>query len=328
MHYLIILTLAIISILSLKLYLNMRLRISRSHCQITERRHAILSKEHQIIKDLNEASSRNVQDLIEFYEITKELTKYLAFDEVLVVFRGRLKEGLDLADCQFVNPEMDTSYFSEYELFPVKIDKNFIGHLAVKGLRSEDRDKFFILFNQFLLVLKRVRLYAKIEELAITDSLTGLFLRRYFQERLEEEIKRYKKFKLQFVLLMLDLDHFKSYNDRYGHLVGDAVLSTVARIIKENVRQIDIVARYGGEEFSIILPNTDKQEAEYVSSRLRQSIEREHIYAYDEDLQITISIGGSFFPRDARDAQDLIDKADKALYRAKQAGRNRDSFWS
>ena len=126
---------------------------------------------------------------------------------------------------------------------------------------------------------------------------------------------------------MLDLDNFKSYNDRYGHLVGDALLSTVARIIKDNLRQIDIVARYGGEEFSIILPDTDKQEAEYVSSRLRQAIEKEHIRAYDEDLQITVSIGGSIFPKDTNDAQDLVDKADQALYHAKQAGKNQVYFW-
>ena len=327
MYHLIFLFFAVISSLALKLFLDRRLRRSKSGYALTEARQDILSKEHQRLKHINEASSRNVQNLIEFYEITKELTRYLSFDEVFVVFRERLKKDITMQDCQFIKPGADTSGLSNYELFPLKIEKELIGQLAVKGLGAEDKDKFYILFNQFLLVLKRVRLYARIEELAITDSLTGLFLRRYFQERLKEEVHRYKKFKLKFVFLMLDLDHFKSYNDRYGHLVGDVVLSTVARIIKDNVRQIDIVERYGGEEFSIILPNTDKQEAEYVSSRLRQAVEKEHIHAYDEDLQITVSIGGSLFPQDAKDAQLLIEKADQALYRAKQTGRNRVSFW-
>lgn len=326
MYGLIFLFFAIISSLALKFWLDRRLRSSTSVYESTKNDHAILLKEHQELKDVNTTLSDNVKNLIEFYEISRELTKYLAFDEVLLVFRERLQRYIALEDCQFIKPNVDSSGFSEYELFALKIDKELIGHLAVKGLKAEDKDKFYILFNQFLLILKRVQLYAKIEELAITDSLTGVFLRRYFQERLEEEINRCNKFKLGFVFLMLDLDNFKNYNDHYGHLVGDVLLSRVASIIKDNVRQIDIVARYGGEEFCIILPNTKKEEAEYVSSRLLQIIEKEHIRAYDEDLQITVSIGGSIFPQDAKDAQNLIDKADQALYRAKQTGRNRVCF--
>lgn len=339
MYYLIFFFFVIISSLALKLWLDVRLERFKSDYESTKKRHAILLKEYQEINEINAPLSVKVRDLIEFYEITKALTKYLAFDKVFVVFRESLKKNITLEDCQFISPhtkdfgvgvkpEIGTSGYSGYDLFPLEIDKEFIGYLAVKGLRADDKDKFYILFNQFLLVLKRVRLYAKIEELSITDSLTGLFLRRYFQERLNEEINRCNKFGLNFVFLMLDLDHFKSYNDRYGHLVGDVVLSTVAKIIKENVREIDIVGRYGGEEFSVILPNTDRQEAEYVSSRLRQAIEKNHIRAYDEDLQITISIGGSLFPQDTKDAKHLIDKADQALYRAKQAGRNRVCFWN
>ena len=328
MHYLIFLFFIIISVLVLKLWLDKRLKRFKSDYELTEKNQAEFLKEFQELKQTNNRLSGDVQNLIEFYEITKELTKYLTFDEVFVVFRKSLKKNITFQDCQFIKPKIDLSSFSEYELFPLKIEKELMGHLAVQGLRTEDKDKFRILFNQFLLVLKRVRLYAEIEELAITDSLTGVFLRRYFQKRLEEEINRCNKFNLEFVFLMLDLDHFKSYNDRYGHLVGDFLLTTVARIIRDNIRQIDIVARFGGEEFSIILPDTGRKEAEYVSLRLRQAIEKEHIRAYDEDLQITISIGGSLFPQDARDAQLLTDRADQALYQAKQTGRNRVCFWN
>lgn len=317
---------AITSIFVLRLWLNKRLKKAKSNYEITKARHATLLKDAQELKKQNAALYKNVQSLIEFYEISKELTKYLTFDQVFVVFRERLKKNVAIEDCQLITPGMDFSILSGYEAFPLRINNTLMGHLALKGLRVEDKDKFCILFEQFLLVLKRVHLYEKIEELSITDSLTGLFLRRYLQERLEEEIIRCNKFNLGFVFLMLDLDHFKSYNDRYGHLVGDVLLKAVARIIKENLRQIDIVARFGGEEFSIILPDTDKQEAEYVTSRLCRAIEREHIRAYDEELQITVSIGGSIFPQDAEDAQHLIDKADQALYRAKQAGRNRFLF--
>ncbi len=319
---------AIISGLALKLWLGKRLRRFKSDYGLIKSQHAILSKEWRERKDANARLSENVQNLVEFYEITKELTKYRTLGEVFIVFRERLKKNVAIEDCRFVKPETNSSGMSGYELFPLKVDKELIGHLAIKGLKPEDKDKFDILFNQLLLVLNRVRLYAKIEELAITDSLTGVFLRRYFQEKLKDEINRCNKFNLEFVFLMLDLDHFKSYNDRYGHLVGDVLLNAVARIIKNNVRQIDVVARYGGEEFSIILPETDRQQAEYVSLRLRQAIEKERIRAYDEVLQITVSIGGSLFPQDAKDTQLLIDNADRALYRAKQAGRNRVCFWS
>ena len=308
--------------------MHIRLKRLSSDYGLTKASHATLLNEHEGFVRMNKIMSVDVQNLIDFYEITKELTKYLTLDEVFVLFRERLKKKIDLEDCQFIKPGEELLRFSGYALFPLNIDKESIGQLAIKGIKSEDKDKFHILFNQLILVLKRVRLYAKIEELAITDGLTGVYLRRYFLERLKEEIDRSRRFNLRFVFLMLDLDNFKSYNDRYGHLVGDSLLSTVAKIIKDNLREIDIVARYGGEELSIILPDTDKQEAEHVSMRLRQAIEKQHIRAYDEDLQITVSIGGSIFPQDAKDIQHLIDKADQAMYRAKQMGKNRVCFWA
>jgi len=328
MHWVIFSFFAVISLIILWLGLNKRLKRFESNYGLTKTQHEALLKEYRELEEVNSGLLEDVQNLIEFYEITKELTGYLVFDDVFAIFRERLRRNINLQECQYIKPEAYSSEFSGYDIFSLKIDKELIGYLAIKGLEAADKDKFYILFNQFLLVLKRVQLYAKIEELSITDSLTGLFLRRYFQEKLEEEINRSNKFNLEFVFLMLDLDNFKGYNDRYGHLVGDVLLSTTARIIKENLRQIDIVARYGGEEFSIILPDTEKSEAEFVSSRLCQAIEKEHIRAYDEELQITISVGGSIFPRDAENAQHLIDKADQALYRAKQAGRNRVFFWS
>jgi len=328
MHFLIFLLLALISGFALKQLLDRRLKRSLSKYESAKQTQAALLKEYQGLEETNARLGEDVENLVESYEITKELTRYRTFEEVFAVFRENLTKHIALEDCQLIKANAATSGFSENELFPMKIDKELLGNLAIKGLRPEDRDKFYILFNQLLLVLKRVRLYAKIEELAITDSLTNVFLRRYFQEKLEGEINRCKNFNLEFAFLMLDLDNFKSYNDRYGHLVGDVLLSRVARIIKDNLREIDIVARYGGEEFSIILPNTDKKEAEYVSLRLRQAIEKERIHAYDEDLQITVSIGGSLFPQDAKNAQQLIDGADRALYRAKDAGKNQVRFCS
>ncbi len=319
--------LAIIIFVLLGWWLRIRLARLRADYELTKASHTTLLNEHEGLRRMNAILSTDVQNLIDFYEITKGLTKYLTLDEVFVFFRERLKKKIGLEDCQFIKPGGGSSGLLDYDLFPLKIDEELIGQLAIKGIKLEDKDKFYILFNQLTLVLKRVRLYAKIEELSITDSLTGVFLRRYFLGRLKEEIDRCSRFNLRLVFLMLDLDNFKSYNDRYGHLVGDCLLSTVAKIIKDNVREIDIVARYGGEEFSIILPDTDKQEAKYVSLRLRQAIEKQHIHAYDEDLQITVSIGASVFPQDTKDIQHLIDQADRAMYQAKQMGKNRVCFW-
>ena len=122
---------------------------------------------------------------------------------------------------------------------------------------------------------------------------------------------------------MLDIDHFKQCNDRFGHLSGDVVLKEVAAAIRACVREIDLVARYGGEEFAVLLPDTGKFGARGVAERIRATIAAQKIIAYEESLKVQISIGLTSFPEHANGLQALIDKADQALYRAKQQGRNR-----
>jgi diguanylate cyclase (GGDEF)-like protein len=122
---------------------------------------------------------------------------------------------------------------------------------------------------------------------------------------------------------MVDIDHFKKCNDRYGHLVGDVVLKEIAGIMKKNLREIDIIGRYGGEEFSIMLPDTSKEGAIIVGERLRRAVEGCRITAYDETINTTISIGITAFPDDTDEISQLIDKADQMLYKAKEEGRNR-----
>ncbi len=155
------------------------------------------------------------------------------------------------------------------------------------------------------------------------DSLTGIGTRRYFLERFSEEIHRSMRHKLNLSFLILDLDYFKQTNDRFGHLVGDVVLREVAVILKSNLREIDVIGRYGGEEFTIVLTGIDREGAFRVAGRIRENIEAAVFRAYDEVITTTVSIGISVFPEDGLDAETLIETADKALYKAKETGRNR-----
>ncbi len=212
-------------------------------------------------------------------------------------------------------------------VFPLLADNKFLGALAVEDLPPEAMDNFSILANHFCLEFKRIRLYQRLQKLAISDGLTGLFVRRYFLERLAEEVGRSMRHHLKLAFLMLDIDHFKQCNDRFGHLTGDVVLREVAGQIKACVREIDLVGRYGGEEFSVLLPDTDRLGAGFVAERIRSSIAKKEIDAYDEHIKVEVSIGVALFPEDSTAAQQLIDRADQALYHAKQGGRNRVEFF-
>ncbi len=158
--------------------------------------------------------------------------------------------------------------------------------------------------------------------LANTDGLTGLYNHRYLQERLQQEIKRAERYGRQLSLVMADLDHFKLYNDAYGHPRGDEVLIEVAETLRHIGRSCDVVARYGGEEFTLILPETPSDEALILAERARECIEALEIGV--NDVKVTISLGiASFFPGCTK--QELVEAADSALYRAKHEGRNRVS---
>jgi diguanylate cyclase (GGDEF)-like protein len=159
--------------------------------------------------------------------------------------------------------------------------------------------------------------------MASTDGLTGLNNHRTFQERLQQEIERARRFDTPLSLLMIDIDRFKKFNDTYGHTNGDEVLKIIARILKDNVRSIDFVARYGGEEFAVILPQVDLEGALVVAERIRRSAENYELVFNGHKERVTLSIGVATYPDDASNREQLIDHADKALYLAKRTGRNR-----
>lgn len=169
----------------------------------------------------------------------------------------------------------------------------------------------------------RALLYQRMERLATTDGLTGLNNHRNFQEILAKEIERSRRYKRPLALLIMDIDHFKKFNDTYGHPVGDLVLKEIALCIQKSIRINDIPARYGGEEFVVIVPETTEQGALVTAERIRTTIEEHVVNSLDRQLKVTVSIGCSAYPEWATNQAELIETADKALYTAKGSGRNK-----
>ncbi len=217
---------------------------------------------------------------------------------------------------------------------PLKIGEKTIGVLNISDkitgevFSKEDLSLLRSFASYASIALERSNYYTlagHLKELSITDSLTGLFNRRYFEERFFEELHRSDRHNLSFSLAMLDIDDFKLFNDTEGHLAGDEVLKSIANIAKDSLRVIDVIARFGGEEFAVIMPQTEKEEAFAVAERIRKSIKEQlprtwKVFPRDN---ITISIGLATFPFDGKDRKELIRNADKALYRGKMEGKDR-----
>ena len=180
--------------------------------------------------------------------------------------------------------------------------------------------------NERELTKERVRMMEKLQKLAVTDGLTKLYNSRSFYSQLETEVDRFNRYKHPLALLLLDLDHFKEYNDSYGHLEGDKVLVRFSQIIKSCLRANDSAYRYGGEEFTVILPETAGAEARTVAQRIRSALETERFSPQNEqDAKITISIGVTEY-QEKEELSTFIQRADQAMYLSKQNGRNKVSM--
>jgi diguanylate cyclase (GGDEF)-like protein len=188
-----------------------------------------------------------------------------------------------------------------------------------------EHDLFSYLAGQAAVSIENVDLHEMVQVQALTDELTGLYNLRHFQEALDGEIERSRRFNTDVGLAMLDIDDFKRVNDTYGHQQGDLVLIAVGRALRNLSRDIDVPTRYGGEEMAVILPQTDVAGAELLAERMRAAVEAIEIERLDGggQLKVTASFGVASLPHTALDKDALIAEADAALYRAKRAGKNR-----
>lgn len=212
---------------------------------------------------------------------------------------------------------------------PLISNHRFLGVLRLDNQRdsfySQDDLRFLMTICDFgAVALENGKYFEKMQDLATHDALTSLYTKGYFLKRLKEEHRRCARQNAGLSLLMLDIDYFKNYNDRFGHIAGDIVLKSLGLCIVEFLRDLNpISSRFGGEEFCVVLSHIDKQKALSIADTLRAKIEKTKIVLRRQETNITVSIGVSSFPLDARDEDELILKADRAMYEAKRSGRNR-----
>lgn len=250
-----------------------------------------------------------------------------------LISRDRLEEESAPRHGSFLGEAVDTGSVllqngpSGAEAYvPLVAKQEALGVLLLEDQRegqpftAADAELFRQLASHIAIAIHNGRLYA----MAVTDGLTKLYVRRYFDLRLQEEFDAAQRYNRSFSLLLLDIDHFKKFNDTHGHQTGDMVLKQFARLIERNTRKSDICCRYGGEEIAVILPETDMEEAALLANKLCAAI-RSHDFegAQGETLHVTTSIGVATFSDALVEPGELVRLADEALYDAKELGRNR-----
>jgi diguanylate cyclase (GGDEF)-like protein len=242
---------------------------------------------------------------------------------------GNLNERKDrraLFSPKLANPKLSSVMIIPFGLLQ---GENIMGALVLGSLRANfytdyEKKLFNMLANQAAVAINNAVIYQKVEQMATHDGLTGLANHRHFQEFLTRELAGSKRHRHKTSLILMDIDHFKKFNDTYGHPVGDLVLKRLASVFSGMAREVDLPARYGGEEFVVVLSQTDLKGAFKFAERIRKTVSRMVITTDDgQQLKVTLSLGVAVFPADAADKRSLIAAADAALYVAKNNGRNR-----
>ncbi|WP_297456489.1 diguanylate cyclase [Persephonella sp.] len=269
-----------------------------------------------------------------FYYESSDLKSYVIPPEIFAQINLSLKEKIKNRLEKFSNFAVDIKINGNYYVVSFIVIKNITGK-KVGYLVYYEKDNTISIFNEafiimyasvelsilavFALLINIIKRSEKFKTLSETDALTGIYNKGKFNHLLENELKKVKRYNRPLGLIIFDIDHFKKINDTYGHQVGDYVLKTIAKIVKENIRDTDIFARWGGEEFVIIAPETDISGTRILAEKLRKKIEE---YNFDKVGKVTSSFGVTeATPEDTPDS--IVQRADQALYLAKEKGRNR-----
>jgi len=206
-------------------------------------------------------------------------------------------------------------------------NRTYVNEDEIEGIqRLENGDRIKIGNTIFKFISSHdmeAEYYDQLYQFSIKDGLTGLYNRKSFDDKLESEFSRCKRYGHSLSLVIIDIDHFKQINDTYGHLAGDAVLTNLSKLFGRYFRSVDFIARYGGEEFAIILPETPKNGAVLTTERIRMAVSQNEVFVNQHTISITISAGVAEYTPEIKTQLELIDAADKKLYEAKHNGRNK-----
>ena len=294
-----------------------------------------------------ERENQDLEDLIAAYKTSQTTDSSLAKHICQLKIPLNVNEGGLLATVYFNgsalhipketisqyahDPLLKVFRTSELVIMPLKAKDKVNGIIIAdnlytqKPITSDDLKIFAMLANQAGLAIENSQLYEMVVHKSHTDSLTSLWNHGYFQDTLIKEIENAKHQNTPLSLAIIDIDDFKKINDTWGHQKGDIILTELAKILKEASREIDYVCRYGGEEFSVILTQTKKEQAFMIAERLREQIAQHNfpMASSNQPIKLTVSIGVATYPKDASVKEDLILKADKAMYTAKFIGKNK-----
>lgn len=209
------------------------------------------------------------------------------------------------------------------EMIPLEIRDHLTGLLVYEKTPSAQQEILVIFSRQAALTIENARLFTKVEEMALRDTLTGLYNRRYFQQILDYELNRAKRYRQPLSIIFIDLDHFKEVNDTFGHSMGDQFLKQISQKLSSLFRTTDLLARYAGDEFVAILPATPQDGAMILAHRIQEVLSHYEVMARGRTLQVSVSIGVDTYENaEGIGSVTLIDRADKAMYEAKTQGRN------
>jgi len=303
-------------------------KLSFSDGSLDTLRHSLQNLEYQtehladVYHDLEEQAGR--QFLL--YEVTKEMAKSLTEEEAFEIFQKYLRKHCLFETCRLTSLADGAGVPAprlHMQVFYIQGEEDTGSFLEVEGVDPQDREKVSVLGHQFALAFRRVQLYKQWEQMAVSDDLTGLFTRRYILANLEMELERVNLNQGRMAFVMIDVDHFKRFNDQHGHLAGDQILRQAAAVIHSGIREVDIAGRFGGEEFCVILPNTGLDGAKLTAERIRRAVKETVVRAFGKEFSVTVSLGAALFPEHGRTAEELVDHADQALYKAKHEGRDR-----